>query len=180
MIHGAGKEFGYLNYGEARKIEQDFIDRYFYVQFSIDRILFGLNPLGYHLHSFLWHLLSIFVFWLILSAKKEHLLSLIKILVATAVLAYHPFCAETIYWISARNDSMCLSFSLLSLYFLWREKPQWLWGGLCFLAALLSKETAIALLPAVLFLGIKHIKRLAIFFRGTFSRLDLYSKYSNR
>ena len=129
----------------------------------LDRLLFGLKPLGYHIHSFIWQVILVFSFWLLLSSKQEYFeFSEHEKIGATAVFAFHPFLSETVYWISARNDSMCLSFSLFALFFVWRERPKWFLGGLCFFAALLSKETASALLPAVLFLDKKH--RIRLFF----------------
>lgn len=131
----------------------------------LDRLFFDLEPLGYHIHSLAWQLLSVLGFWLILSHKKEYFgFSEIDIMAAVSIFSFHPFCAETTYWISARNDSMCLGFSLFSIFFIWRERPKWFLGGVCFLAALLSKETALALLPALLFLQSKHRKKIVLFF----------------
>lgn len=133
----------------------------------LDQLLFEKNALGYHVHSLLWHLSAVCSLWVILFRKKEYFgFSDVEVFLATAIFGLHPFCSEVVYWISARNDSMCLTLSLLSIFFLWREQPRWVLGGFCFFGALLSKETAVALMPAVLFLESKHRKWIGILIGG--------------
>lgn len=114
-----------------------------------DNALFGKQPLGYHIHSFVWHLFSIFLFFAILHRKSSELQLTEQAKYFTVTLfAFHPILSENVYWISARNDSLALCFSLLTLLLIWREKPQLFWGGMSFLFALLSKETTLAFLAA--------------------------------
>lgn len=134
-----------------------------------DQGLFEKNPLGYHIHSLFWHLLAVCSLWVILFRKRVHFgFSEIEVLLATAIFGLHPFCSEVVFWISARNDSMCLTLSLWSLFFFWREKPNWLLGGLFFLGALLCKETAIVMIPSVLFLESKHRQKISLILVGVF------------
>ncbi len=117
---------------------------------AIDHALFGLNPAGYHLHSLLWHLLSVGSLALFL----RRLVSLEAALVGAALFALHPAQSEAVVWIAARNDSMAATFALLALWLV-DEPGEGRWhlvgAGVLSGLALLAKESVL-LLPAALFL----------------------------
>ena len=117
---------------------------------AIDHALFGLEPAGYHLHSLLWHLLSIGS----LSLLLRRLVSLKAALMGAALFALHPIQSETVVWIAARNDSMAATFALLALWLVDEQRDgRWHLVGAGILSglALLAKESVL-LLPAALIL----------------------------
>lgn len=123
------------------------------VSYLTDYKIWGLNPLGFHLTSLLWHLLNTLLLYRLLGRlfKNEELSSF-----ACLIFALHPVQTEAVAWISSRGDLMFLSFGLMSFIFYsaYQESCKYRDIGLSFLflaLALLSKETAI-ILPALFFL----------------------------
>ena len=106
----------------------------------LDQYLWGLNPLGYHLHNWIWVWLCIIAFGLLIREKYNQQSAMLMMI----FFGLHPFLSEGVYWISARNDTMS-AFWLLMAWRYW-EKAQQQYShllGICFLLALLSKETAV-------------------------------------
>lgn len=123
------------------------------VSFLLDHKIWGSDPLGFHLTSLLWHLLNVFLLFVLLNRlfKNENLS-----LAACLIFALHPVQTEAVTWISSRGDLMFLSFGLASflLFIFYQESRKYSSLGLsflCFILALLSKETAIVM-PALFFL----------------------------
>ena len=115
--------------------------------FCLDHRVWGSSaPGAWHLHSLLWHLLAtIAVAWW--AAPR---LGAVRTLVATALFALHPIQSETVMWVSARNDLMCVAFLAATLGLLDRDaeapRPRTLGlAALTTLAACLSKELGYAL-----------------------------------
>ena len=84
----------------------------FLLTIGLDVFLFNFDPFYFHIHSLLWHLLCIVVFWkllLQLNFRKEHSL------LACAFFALHPINSEVVLWISSRNDSIAGFFACCSL-----------------------------------------------------------------
>ena len=120
----------------------------FLLSLGVDRALFGLEPGGHHLHSILWHLGCVALLFVLV----RRLLNKNAALLAALLFALHPVQHETVALLAARNDSMAAFFTLATLLvFLSKEAgPRRLVaGGVLFLLALLSKESAI-LAPALL------------------------------
>ena len=126
--------------------------------FWLERRVYGLNPLGYHLANVLLHALSACVLWRLLA-----LLGLPGAWLAAAVFALHPLCVESVAWISERKNVLSGLFYFASAYAFLRHatvgggppqesarRPGWYALSLIlFLAALLSKTVA-SVLPAAL------------------------------
>ena len=127
-----------------------------------DQQLFGLKPLGYHLHSLVWHMVNIWLF----SLFATQVLSKRQVMVATFVFGCHPLMSELVYWIAARNDTMALTFTLLFLNCFWQEQGslkdnRFSWRTMTilsgiFLAGLLSKESVLILFVPVGWYAFKH------------------------
>ena len=139
-----------------RQIKPNFYRPLFSMTIWLDQQLFGLQSLGYHIHSLLWHMLNI---WLFASFAKL-LLTDDRALVATWVFGLHPLMSELVYWIATRNDTMAIAFALMFLNIFWRkividEVPRaesWKVIGLLsviFTAGMLSKESILALFVPV-------------------------------
>ncbi|MCB9777784.1 MAG: hypothetical protein H6742_04410 [Alphaproteobacteria bacterium] len=111
---------------------------------AADRALFGLRPAAFHLHSLAWHLLTVWLGWALL----RRVLPGSAALAGTLVLGLHPASSEAVIWIAARNDVMAMALSLLALWLVvpTQARPvRLIVGALVALAALLSKESAVAL-----------------------------------
>src|SRR5205809_4765259 len=84
---------------------------------GLDHVLWGMNPLGYHLTSLLLHALNAVLFFLL----AERLLELgsapalrrddagvwLGATVAALVFAVHPLRVESVAWITERRDVVC-------------------------------------------------------------------------
>lgn len=119
----------------------------FLLSIWIDHALYGDSPLGYHLQSLVWHLLNGgLLYYLFVNKLKSP-----SALFAAALFLVHPLQSEAVYWISARNDSMAIFFSILSLcIFNWDGKGTiWrnIFGGGAIGLALISKESGFILFP---------------------------------
>ena len=133
----------------------------------VDYQLFGLNPMGYHVHSMLWHITSVLLLYLLflkLSADKS--LSFI----GAALFAAHPIHVEAVTNIANRKEAICLTFALISFLFYIKfcerkSKHYWLWllfSFFSFYLALHAKQVIIVL-PLILlvyeYLFLPHDKK---------------------
>jgi tetratricopeptide (TPR) repeat protein len=126
-----------------------------YTTFRIERVLWGLNPAGYHWVNILLHAANALILWRLLNR-----LELPGAWLAAALFALHPVQVESVAWITERKNVLCLFFFLLALR-AWIEfvddrnpaSPSWKFYGLCLLCyalALFSKTTACTLPVALL------------------------------
>ncbi|MCZ6574321.1 MAG: glycosyltransferase family 39 protein [Planctomycetota bacterium] len=120
------------------------------VSIRFDYVLYGLEPLGFHLTNVLLHVLCAFLVY----AVGNKLLGSRVGLWSGLLFLVHPSHTEAVSWIAGRNDVLCTFFSLLSfltyLSYVESRRVRHLCGSLAFLAlALLSKEAALGV-PAVI------------------------------
>lgn len=110
--------------------------------FAVDEAVWGVNSLGFHLQSLGWHLLCVGLLFRLLQGFVDRSAAW----AAAAVFALHPALSESVVWISARNDLMATAFLLGMLLGFSSERLSWqraLLGWVCFLGALLSKESSV-------------------------------------
>ncbi len=117
-----------------------------------------IKPFVFHLTNLLWHVAAAFaLFWLLLKLDAPRLVQ------AAVPLLYvaHPLHTEAVAYISGRADMMSAAGIYLGLCFALSEASgarricAWAASGLCFAAALLSKESALifpVLLALLIFL----------------------------
>lgn len=124
---------------------------------ALDNFLFGFNPLYFHLHNLLLHLLNIvLVFYLIYKLSDSN----IFVTTGTSVLfALHPMQVESVMWIAQRQNLLAVFFSLLALHsyllFINRNTRGYQFLSLiAFSFALLSSFNSIALPVSILLLGL--------------------------
>jgi tetratricopeptide (TPR) repeat protein len=128
-----------------------------FTSFWVEKRLWGLDPLGYHLVNVLLHAGSALLLWRLLAR-----LGLRGAWLAAAAFALHPMCVESVAWVTERKNTLSLFLSLLAMhaYFASREKRARSEAGSparalsfigfsFFVLALFSKTTA-AVVPAVL------------------------------
>src|SRR3989338_2260876 len=123
------------------------------LSFMFDARLGGSAPFFYHLTNLLLHLLAAcLVFALLMKLQFRRELSLL----ASLFFTVHPVLAQAAAWLPGRNDSLLAVFVLASFlcfltYIKERRWPYLLGHLFFFLAALLTKETAVVL-PIIIIL----------------------------
>lgn len=121
--------------------------------FSIERGLFGNNPsMGHLLNVLFYGLLCVVLLQWLHRMNLMHPLVLLGIML---LFASHPLHTEVVANIKSRDEIFCFLFFALSANYFWTwlqdKKPlQLALSGLFLLLSVLSKETAIALLPIFL------------------------------
>jgi tetratricopeptide (TPR) repeat protein len=151
------------------------------MSYRFDIALFGLNPLGYHLHNLLLYALGCVAAWLccraVLALSESDRQSVGKLTVrptlwicaaATALFAVHPAHVESVAWVSGRKDLLSGLFALLSLWqfahALLPEKPKWhrlVTASALFTLALMSKSTALPVVLVALLLALTRYRHRA-------------------
>src|SRR5437016_13884982 len=125
-----------------------------YTVLRIERLLWGLNPAGFHWVNILLHVANAVLVWRVLSR-----LNIPASWFAAAIFALHPVQVESVAWISELKNVLMGFFFLLTLL-AWivfvdeRTRRPWLFYCLalfCYVLALSAKATACTL-PAALFL----------------------------
>jgi len=121
--------------------------------FSLEYHLFGPNPLPFHLHSLVLHLLNgCLVFFLFSRLSDKFTVAL----VGSLLFLVHPFQVQAVAWISARKDLIFTLFFLLSLlsFFQYKDRKKMFYyflSFLLFISAVLSKTLAVTF-PVVIVL----------------------------
>jgi hypothetical protein len=146
-------------WAELRRIwfSHDVPSQYFpltFTTFYVERELWGLNPLGYHLVNILLHAANALLVWQVLRRLRVP-----GAWLAAAVFALHPAQVESVAWIAERKNVLMGFFFLLTLL-AWTKfmdescRRRWRFYALAlifYLLALLAKTTACTL-PAALLL----------------------------
>jgi protein O-mannosyl-transferase len=107
------------------------------ISLMTDYFIWGINPLAFHLHNVLLHLINILlVFNIILKLSKNTTIAGLTAL----LFAIHPIHVEAVAWATARKDVLFSMYFLLSIlfyqYYLKNKEKKWYWLSLS--AALLS------------------------------------------
>jgi len=143
---------------------------------GMDYVLWGMNPVGYHLTSLLLHVTSaVVVFFLARrlltlalprASGRGHALT-VSAGFAALVFAIHPLRVESVAWATERRDVLSGLFYLLTLLSYLRacergargRRSYWLSVAL-FACALLSKSMAVSLPVVLLILEVYPLRRL--------------------
>lgn len=121
------------------------------LSFLVEHRLWGIHPFGYHVSNVLLHgansVLVTCLSLLLLPPGPPHRATSRLAGLSFLILACH---AESVSWISGRTDLIATFFSLLTLCAVvggLRQRRPWMLivGGACFVLALFSKESALAL-----------------------------------
>lgn len=120
-----------------------------FASLALNWIAAGYKPLGYHLLNLLLHAGVTVLLLLVLREVLTRLASGQLVSFAAAVLfAVHPIHTEAVSSVVGRSELLAAGFLLAAWLFHLRER--WLVALLAFLLAVLSKESAIGLLPLAL------------------------------
>src|SRR6059036_1479614 len=143
---------------------------------GLDYLLWGMNPLGYHLTSLLLHAANAVVFFFIVRriltlalpapSERGHALTA-SAGVAALVFAIHPLRVESVAWVTERRDVLSGLFYLLTILMYLRACERgargrggyWL-SVAVFVCALLSKSMVVNLPVVLLILDVYPLRRL--------------------
>src|SRR2546426_312479 len=144
---------------------------------GLDYLLWGMNPVGYHLTNLLLHAANAVVFFFVvrrlltraLSSPSErgHALA-VSAGFAALVFAIHPLRVESVAWATERRDVLSGLFYLLTIlvYLQACERGErgrgWYWAAIgLFAGALLSKSMAVNLPVVLVILDVYPLRRLS-------------------
>ena len=148
-----------------------------YVTYGLDYILWGMNPLGYHLSSLLIHSVNAVVFYflslrllrLAVPSSLPQLPYRFAAGVATLLFSLHPLRVEAVAWVLGREIAIAAFFFFLTLicYLKAAEKEsigqsRWGWmsaAWIFYALSLLGKEAALTLPLALFVLDFYPLKR---------------------
>src|SRR2546425_4706156 len=148
-----------------------------WMTFGLDYLLWGMNPVGYHLTNLLLHAANAAVFYLVACrilglalpgpAQRGNVGLAASAAFAALLFAIHPLRVESVAWATERRDVLSGLFYLLTLLVYLRAGEQgergrsgyWASVGL-FVCALLSKSMAVSLPVVLLILDVYPLRRL--------------------
>src|SRR5687767_4318071 len=121
------------------------------LSYALDRALWGVAPLGYHVTSVLLHMVNVALLFRLCVVIARDLRFAFAV---STIFAVHPIATEAVGYVSGRSEVLCATFFLAALLAFeralvtLRPRPTLL-GAVFFLLALGSREVA-AMLPFVL------------------------------
>src|SRR5213594_3764540 len=147
-----------------------------WMTFGLDYLLWGMNPLGYHLTNLLLHAANAMVFFFITRrlltralpspSERGHTLA-VSAAFAALVFAIHPLRVESVAWATERRDVLSGLFYLSAVLAYLRACDReergrgWYWGAVAlFAGALLSKSMAVNLPVVLMILDVYPLRRL--------------------
>src|SRR5256712_412226 len=143
---------------------------------GLDYLLWGMNPVGYHLTNLLLHAANAVVFFFVVRriltlalpspSERGHALA-VSAGFAALVFAIHPLRVESVAWVTERRDvlSGLLYLSAILVYLLACEGAArgrgWYWLSVAvFVGALLSKSMVVNLPVVLVILDVYPLRRL--------------------
>src|SRR2546428_1159099 len=143
---------------------------------GLDYLLWGMNPLGYHLTNLLLHAANAVVFFFVVHrllaralpspSERGHALT-VSAGFAALVFAIHPLRVESVAWVTERRDVLSGLFYLVTILLYLRACERgarsrgWYWLSVAaFVLALLSKSMVVNLPIVLLILDVYPLRRL--------------------
>jgi len=150
-----------------------------WVSFAIDYLVWGTNPLGYHLTNLILHAANAVLFFLLArlflsmaikgSGNARQLGLTVGAGVAALLFSVHPLRVESVAWATERRDVLSGFFYLVALYHyvIAQTGAKARWSGrrlavsvLLYTLSLFSKATAMTLPAVLLLLDVYPLRRL--------------------
>src|SRR5437762_9790918 len=143
---------------------------------GLDYLLWGMNPVGYHLTSLLLHAANAVVFFFVVlriltralpSPSERGYALAVSAGVAALVFAIHPLRVESVAWVTERRDVLSGLFYLVAILLYLRACERgargrgWYWLSVAaFVLALLSKSMVVNLPIVLVILDVYPLRRL--------------------
>ena len=122
--------------------------------YSLNHIIFGSSPAGFHVVNILIHALNSFlVFWLIVWLLKSRSVAYISYF----LFLLHPIHTEAVTSIVGRAELLAFFWSLTTIYFF--SKNNKMLAAAAFLFALMSKEIALMVLPLIFYIDVLFLNK---------------------
>ncbi|MDA1208599.1 MAG: tetratricopeptide repeat protein [bacterium] len=132
------------------------------LSYQVEHAIFGLNPAAFHLTNVLLHIANAVMVFMVLLKLKRNSSSYLLPFIGALLFAVHPLHTEAVVWVSARKDLLSGFFFLLSLLLYMHKRRLIFWSIGAFVLALLSKVTAITLIPVLLLVDWRDTKRFTV------------------
>jgi protein O-mannosyl-transferase len=142
--------------GDLRGSGQSYYRPIFWISLALDRKLWGLSPVAFHLTNLVLHWLNgLLLFTVLKRARVSHEVAACTALVWLAL----PINSEVVAWISARAYLLAAFFiligALLAQLILEKQRPLLFGGyGIAALCAIFSHEAGILLLPLIVLIAL--------------------------
>jgi protein O-mannosyl-transferase len=121
-----------------------------FASFSFNWVLGSIHAVGYHLLNLILHAAVVVLLYLLLRKLLENFDQAETIaLVAAALFAVHPIHTEAVASIAGRSELLAAGF--LFAAWLLHLHDHWIPALLCFLLAMMGKESAVVFVPLVFF-----------------------------
>lgn len=119
------------------------------LNYMIDYRLWGENPVFFRAENIFWHVLSAYLFFLILRRIFENE---ITALFGALFFGVHPACVESVVWISERKNVLSQFFGLLSFWFyITRREGQFRYSAsVIFCLIAVFAKTSMVVLPVLM------------------------------
>ena len=145
-----------------------------WLTFGLDYVLWGMNPIGYHLSSLLIYCANAAVFYLVALRALERATTFdgttrrLGAIAATLFFALHPLRAESVAWATERRDVLSGFFFLLTILTYLKlvdasgRRRRWLLAGavVWYFLALASKASVMVLPAVLILLDVYPLRRL--------------------
>ena len=161
-----------------------------WLTFAMDYLVWGMNPLGYHLTNLLLHAANAVLFyevalWFVSRSAAppdgRRIPPRVAAALAALLFAVHPLRVESVAWVTERKDVLSGFFYLWAVYAYLRwngdtdkSRPGRCWQALCwgaFALALLAKVMVITLPVVLIILDFYPLRRLPGEVKQWFSRV---------
>lgn len=158
------------------------------MSYALNFALFGQDPVGFHVVNIIIHAIAV---WLVVVILRQLVPRGPLPYLAGLLFLVHPIHTEAVTSIVGRAELLAFCFGLTAIYFSLRGSL-WL-GATTFLLALLSKESAVAILPIIVYLwhwrqqvawpvifkrGIKLVGALGVYLLLRYWVLGVYTFHS--
>jgi tetratricopeptide (TPR) repeat protein len=135
-----------------------------WISHMLDCQIYGLNPMGHHLTSLLFHVINALLLFLVLNRMTG---SMWPSVFVAALFALHPLHVESVAWAAERKDVLSAFFWILSMlaYVRYVERPniaRYLLIILAFCLGLMAKQMLVTLPFVLLLLDYWPLGRLGV------------------
>jgi len=134
-----------------------------WISHALDWQLFGPSPIGHHVMSLLFHIVTVVLLFLFLAEMTG---STVKSLLVALLFAIHPVSVESVVWIAERKNILCTLFFLAALlaYDRYARRPRigsYLLMASLFALSLASKPMTVTLPFVLLLMDFWPLHRIA-------------------
>ena len=148
-----------------------------WLSYMVDKGLYGLNPMGFHLTNLLFHLANVVLLLILLNRMTG---SFWKSAFVAGLFALHPLHVESVAWIAERKDVLSTFFFLLTLgaYTLYCERPgikRYVPVVILYALGLMAKPMLVTLPLVLLLLDYWPLKRSRRWSRLIFEKTPLFA-----